>query len=249
MNISDLKQWFEDLSEDFDESEVPQSGKVDDAISKVFTYFGVTPVKYLGKGDNGIALLTSDGDIVKFTIDQGEAYLWHRLKSNPQSGITQLKDVINLKSSKTGNTIIYVLKAEYAPSPVTPKQAQLISAAKSQATIATQKQLKDLRSKGITNKQAYWQARASNLVNQFTKIADQDKSFRLIPDLIMNLADKVGGFIYDVQPDNFRLNSNGDVILVDPSVPDLVGDLKNPQELLYEHVLDIIMNSNYVFFE
>jgi len=59
----------------------------------------------------------------------------------------------------------------------------------------------------------------------------------------------VGGFIYDVQPDNFRLNSNGDVILVDPSVPDLVGDLKNPQELLYEHVLDIIMNSNYIFFE
>ncbi|MHA2401463.1 MAG: hypothetical protein ACYSYU_00100 [Planctomycetota bacterium] len=248
MSIPALKQWFDELGEDFDSSEVPSPDKVDDVISKVFSYFGVTPVKYLGKGDNGIALLTSDGDIVKFTIDRSEAYLWHRLKSKPQSGITQLKDVINLKSSKTGNSIIYVLKAEYAPSPVTSKQARLISQAKDQALKDSQEQLTKLRQRGVFDKELYWKTRAGNLVKQFSMVADQDDSFRLIPDLIMDLADKVGGYIFDLQPDNFRLNVSGDVILVDPSVPELVGDIQNPQELLYEHLLVLCMNSNILLY-
>lgn len=249
MNIPELKQWFDDLNEDFEEPDVPSSDKVDNIISKVFSYFGVNPVKYLGKGDNGIALLTSDGDIVKFTIDRNEAYLWNRLKSKQQSGITQLKDVINLKSSKVGNSIIYVLKAEYAPSPVTAKQAQLISQAKKKADTDTSQARQRVKSSPTTTGEYYWKMRAGNLVKYFDILAQQDDSFRMVPDLIIDLADKSGGYIYDLEPDNFRLNAHGDVILVDPSVPDLVGDISKPQELLYEQILELVMNSNILLYE
>lgn len=244
--MNKLKQWFIELHSEFGD-EVPPPEAFNDVIRVVHGAFGATPVKYLGAGDNGIAYLANDNDIIKFTIDKNEALLWHRLKAKTQSGITQLKEVANLASSKTGDSHVYVLKAEYAPNPVTPQQGRLIQHAAEAARQATEADLRRMGSKRTT--ELYRIRRTINFVRQFQEIADQDPAFEEIPGLLMDLADKHKGYIYDLQPDNFRRNINGNIILVDPSVPDLVGDIQNPQTLLYEDKLELILSSRRIYYE
>lgn len=206
-----------------------------------------TPTKYLGAGDNGIAFLADDGDIIKFTIDKNEALLWHRLKSKNQTGITHLKDIYNLSSSKTGDSVVYVLKAEFAPHPVSRKQSELIRAGVIEARENTQA---DLRKMGVQrDKDLYMSRRTINMVKQFQKISEIDPNFSEIPELLMDLADKHGGHIYDLQPDNFRRKSTGQVILVDPSVPDLVGDIHNPLNLMYEDKVELAFFTRRIFID
>ena len=246
-----LKNWLIDRHEEFGD-ETPSPQHVNDVIRVVTHHFGTTPVKYLGAGDNGAAFLADDGDIIKFTIDANEAILWNRLKNRNVPGITNLKEIANLSSSKTGDSPIYVLKAEYAPTPITPQQAKLIRTAQETAAAATKADLQALKAKGIPQKEIqerYKTRRAIRFVQQFEEIAAQDNEFAKIPALIMDLADKYGGYIYDLQPDNFRKNLNGEVILVDPSIPDLTGDIVKPQKLLYEDKINLTFDVIRIFYQ
>jgi len=240
-----LQQWFNNLYDEFGD-DVPKPEDYLKVIEAVTSSMNATPGKYLGSGDNGIAFLASDGDIIKFTIDQNEALLWHRLKSKQQPGITHLKDVANIASSKTGSSIIYVLKAEFAPNPVADNQAKLIRIGVKNASEQTQE---DLRKMGVKrDKDLYIARRTVNLVKQFQKIADENHEFEQIPNLLMDLADKHGGHIYDLQPDNFRRKLNGEVVLVDPSVPDLVGEIQHPRDILYEDRLELALITRKIFY-
>jgi len=203
--------------------------------------------KYLGSGDNGIVYEADDGDIIKFTIDKNEALLWARLKNKKVPGIIILKDVINLSSSKTGDTHVFVIKAESAPHDVTQEQSKLIQNAYKETNHQTQQDLKKLRITG--NKEAYINRRAINFVRAFQKIADIDQAFANIPGMIMDIADKHQAFIYDLRPDNFRLNKDGMVLLTDPSVPNLVGSHAEPEELTYEDKIDLTLGTIQLLFE
>jgi hypothetical protein len=239
-----LHSWFSDLLDDFGPEEVPSSEKIDLAINTVFDHFGVQPIKYLGSGDNGFAIRVSDGSVIKFTIDAGEAILWNKLKDNKLEGVPELSDVVLLSSSIIGDTPIYVLKVDFVPDPVTKEQGELIRRAVKWARAKTDE---DVAKAG--NRSIYKQRRILNFIKAFDKLAEIDKSFRLVSDLFMDLADKVGAYIFDIQPDNFRVNDSGDVILVDPSVPDLFGDFQDPKKLLYEERLDFIGVYNILFYE
>lgn len=246
--LHSLKNWLLDRYEEFGD-EVPSPQHINDVIRVVTDHFGAVPIKYLGAGDNGAAFLSNDGDIIKFTIDENEAILWHRLKNKSVSGITHLKEVANLSSSKTGDSLIYVLKAEYAPEPVTPQQARLIRAAKEIAGEEANQRLKAMKASGKVSPDDYRMQRALSFIRHFQKIADQDEAFESIPNLLMDLADKYGGYVFDLQPDNFRKNLKGEVILVDPSVPDLTGDIVKPEKLMYEEKLHLIFSVRKIYYE
>lgn len=243
--MNKLQQWFTNLYDEF-EDDVPKPEAFESVVQAVEGAFGARPVKYLGAGDNGIAFLADDGDIIKFTIDKNEALLWHRLKSKNQTGITHLKEIANLVSSKTGESYVYVLKAEFAPNPVTPEQARLIRGATKAARENTERDMQKLGPK--KTKEIYRNRRTFNFVKEFQKIADIDPDFEEIPTLLMDLADKHKGHIFDIQPDNFRRNVENKVILVDPSVPDLSGDIEQPEAIVYESKLDLALSCRVIYF-
>lgn len=228
---------------------MPSKKSINNAINITLDYFNTKLDKHLGAGDNGIAFLTNDGDIIKFTIDANEAILWNRLKKKSVTGITHLKEVLNLSSRIRGDSLIYVLRAEYVPNPVAPRLAALIRTAKKRASDKTAKDLATMRAKGKVSKETYRNRRTLNLINSFQTIASYNQEFSSIPDLLMDLADKHGGFIFDLQPDNFRQSVKGEVILVDPSVPDLTGDIIQPDKLMYEDRISLSLECDRIYYE
>jgi hypothetical protein len=238
-----LTKWLTDLYDDFgDESPSPQQAQK--IIQLLASQFNSTPVKYLGSGDNGIAFLADDGDVIKLTIDKNEAILWNRLKNQQQIGIAQIKDVINFHSSKSGESIVYAVKVEYAPLSVTRPQAQLIKQIVDQARSLSQQQYRQ-RSKNTTKEQI-WNSRTLNFIRLFQQAAKQYPEFSAVPELLMDLADKHQGHIYDLQPDNFRRKQDGQIVLIDPSVPDLIGDIQSPSKLMYEHLIQFLLQSKMI---
>ncbi len=210
--------------------------------------FGVKLIDYIGAGDNGIVFLTNTSEVVKFTIDKQEAYLWHRLKGKELSGITGLRDVINLSSSTKGDSVAYVIKAEYAPNPITAEQESLIRSAKSKAEAEMKRRVTQVRNDEISSDQ-YIEFRTLSLISEFQKIAEIDDSLDLLPDMLIDLADKFGGHIYDLQPANFRQDVKGKVILIDPSVPDLVGIVEKPTELQFENKLALVFEVSHIIID
>jgi DNA-directed RNA polymerase subunit F len=136
------------------------------------------------------------------------------------------------------------LKIDFVPDPVTKEQGELIRKAVKWAKAKTEE---DITKAG--NRSIYKQRRTLNFVKAFDKLTQIDDSFKLIAELFMNLADKIGAYIFDIQPDNFRVNSSGDIILVDPSVPDLFGDFQKPRKLLYEERLTFVGAYNILYYE
>lgn len=186
----DLEKWFDRLHQDFGER-IPSPSKTNKVVHAVLSKFNTGIKQYLGAGDNGIAFLANDGDVIKFTIDRNEAALWQRLKGQQQKGIITLKNVSNISSSQTGPTLIYVVKAEYAPYPVTDEQAELIRNAKNAATDKIRAYFKTNR----RTPEIYHRRRAIELVKQFEIVAASDDAFEKIPDMISDIADKFGGYI------------------------------------------------------
>lgn len=236
-----------DRYEEFEHQALTPS-QIEKAIYATINRFQSTPVKYLGAGDNGIAFLADDGNMIKFTIDAKEAMLWNRLQKQSISGITHLKDVVNLSSSKTGDSLIYALKAEYAPKSVTKEQEKLIQQGINNAFKTSEKDLKSMRTAGNLDKEQYYKKRTSNFINQFQQAADIDSAFENIPKMLKYLAEK-GGFIYDLQPNNFKRNSNNKIVLVDPSIPDLTGDIVSPEKLVYENKLKFVLEISRILYE
>ncbi len=83
-------------------------------------------------------------------------------------------------------------------------------------------------------------------MTQFEDLAEQDPAYQLIPDLLADLADKHQAYIYDLRADNFKTNNDGKIILIDPSVPDLLGTNTHPQKILFEHKLQYILQTTTI---
>lgn len=220
-----FETWLIDLFETIDKN-IPNPDRYIKIWNTAFEHFNEEAERYLGSGDNGIAFVTKDQKVVKFTIDRNEAMLWNRLKNNHVDGIAKVDDIIKLSSSKNGDTYIYIIKVEYVARDLNRRQSELVRSALSDSN-------KDVKS--YHTKHEHINDRALRLVNSFEKIAELDDTFSYIPDLIMDIADKHGGYIYDLKPDNFKVDSDGKAVLIDPSVPDLVGDIKNVEKLLFEN--------------
>lgn len=220
----------------------------DKTLQKVSDRFGVELNRYIGAGDNGIVFLTDTNDVVKFTIDKEEAYLWHRLKGKGLSGIAGSRDVVNLSSSNTGDSVVYAIKADYAPNPITPKQEHLIRQAKAATDKEMQARVRQVGKGEITSDQ-YVELTTLSLVNQFQKIADEDESLAKIPDMLIDLADLYGGHVYDLQPANFKQDLDGNVVLIDPSVPNLFGTKEKPEELRFEHKIALALEVGYIIID
>jgi hypothetical protein len=242
-----LDQWLKGLHDEFQEL-VPEPKDSKNIIQLIIKRFQTTPQKYLGAGDNGIVFLCDDGDILKLTIDEKEAILWHRLKNKSVSGITHLKDVVNLASSKFGDSLIFVIKAEYAPYPVSSEEGRLITDVRRIVNSDMQTKLAGMRAKGAVSKERYWTERALSYVRAYQDLAKTNSQFSRIPDLLIDLADKHKAFVFDLTSDNFRKNAAGEVILVDPSVPDLEGDIVKPDKLFFENKLEFRLNIERIFY-
>lgn len=242
-----LSNWLKSLQDSFG-NKVPSHELSDIILTKVLARFGVELTKYIGAGDNGIVFLTNTNEVVKFTIDKEEAYLWHRLKGKELAGITGSRDVVNLSSSVSGDSIIYAIKAEYAPNPITPEQESRIRQAKAAADKEMQQRVRQVSSGDITSDQ-YVEFRTLSLINQFQEIADLDESLAKIPDMLMDLADLYGGHVYDLQPANFKRDLDGNVVLIDPSVPNLFGRKEKPEELRFEQKVALAFEVGYIIID
>lgn len=234
-----------ELSQEFGEY-VPSPSKIDDAIRAVNNYFNTEPVEYIGAGDNGIALRTADGGIIKYTIDNKEAALWSKLKGKAVSGLTKLQDIVQLSSSVGGDTYVYVIKADFVPHPLTHKQAQLVRQALRQARKDTSQELQSLRVKKASPETRY-KRRTNHLVRAFSEISQIDPAFAEVPEMLMDMADQQQAYLYDLEPSNFRRDDDGTIYLVDPSVPDLTGPSHPPSKLMYEHKLDLLNAKKIIF--
>ena len=224
-----LQQWITELHEQFGDK-IPEPQKTQQIVTKVEQTLNTKLEKYLGKGDNGIAFKTNDNSVIKYTIDKNEAILWNRLQNQNLPGIAKLKNVIHLTSSKTGDTYLYVIHVEYIAHDLTQTQKQQINQILKKQPPPTQ-----------TTRENYISNRTANLMAQFEDLAEQDQSYQLIPDLLADLADKHQAYIYDLRADNFKTNNNGQIILIDPSVPDLLGKITHPQTILFEEKLNIVL--------
>jgi len=191
--------------------------------------------EYLGKGDNGIAFKTTNNNVIKCTIDKNEAILWNKLRNQDLPGIAKVQNILNLTSSKTGDTYLYVIHIEYIAHDLTPTQKNQINQI-----------LKNQKPPTPTTKKNYIQNRTANLMGQFEDLAEQDPAYQLIPDLLADLADKHQAYIYDLRADNFKTNNNGQIILIDPSVPDLLGTNTHPQKILFEHKLEFVLKTTTI---
>lgn len=243
MDKAQLYEWFKEIYEDFEDYSVPSPRVIDYAINQVLSFLGTDLKEYLGKGDNGIVFLAEDGDVIKFTIDANEAYLWQRLQGNKEYGIIEVKQVINLASSKTGKSIIFAIKAEYAPYPLSPKERDLVRQTVAKAREVTSKQSSTL--KGDRDRRI--ETRTINFIQAFEDLSDQYPQFLPIPAILIEIADRHKGHLFDLQPDNFRKNGLGQVVIIDPSVPDLFGDLPDVQQIFYEHKLQILNSIKTIF--
>lgn len=233
MKLTELYDWFTDLAQRFGDK-APSVDKIQNVLQAAENHFQTAIVKYIGSGDNGIVFTTADGDILKFTIDRSEALLWSRLKNQSIAGIVSLKDVVQI-----GDSHVYAIKAEYAPNPISRQQIELINQALSAARKQTASDITKYRIAG--NQVQYQKRRTLNFVRAFQHVARIDPAFRHVPDMLMNIADKYGAFLYDLRPDNFKLNASDEITLVDPSVPDLRGEFAAPRELAFEELLHMAL--------
>jgi len=221
-----LQQWLTELHQQFGDK-IPNPSKIQQIVTKVEQTLNDKLEKYLGKGDNGIAFQTTNNNVIKYTIDKNEAILWNKLQNQDLPGIAKVQNILNLTSSKTGDTYLYVIQVEYIAHDLTPTQKQQINQI-----------LKNQPTPTPTTRKNYIQNRTANLMVQFEDLAEQDPAYSLIPDLLADLADKHQAYIYDLRADNFKTNNDGQIILIDPSVPDLLGTNTHPQKILFEHKLE-----------
>lgn len=231
-----LQNWLEELNTQFGDK-IPEPEKIPQIVSKVEQTLNSRITQYLGQGDNGIAFKANDKSVIKYTIDKNEAILWNRLKNEDLPGIAKLQNVLNISSSKTGDTYLYVIKVEFIAYDLTQQQKQQINQILKKNTQPISREM---------SKNNYIAQRTANMMAEFEILAEQDPAFELIPDLLADLADKHRAYIYDLRADNFKKNRKGQIILIDPSVPDLLGDVKQPEKIMFEDILNLTEKSKYI---
>jgi hypothetical protein len=246
MNVTDSLVDFLTLQNRLSGIGVPPE-KAEIILNKSLERLNLELVQVLGQGDNGIAFMASNGDVVKFTIDKGEAILWKRLLDQKLRGIAGIKAVYNLSSSVLGNTPLYLVQVDFVPYPLTPEQEQMIRKGLELVRLRLREEYKAIT--GDDRNRKMWELRSMRFANMFDEMAQQDPAFSNIFDLLLDLADKHKGFIHDLHPGNFRVNEEGKIILIDPSIPDLLGDIENPYSLAFESRLDLALKTNKLFYE
>jgi len=229
-----LKNWLSSLYEQFG-NKIPQPDKTQQIVTKIENLLNDKLKRYLGKGDNGIAFATTNDNVIKYTIDKNEAILWNKLKNQNLPGIAKVQNILNLASSKTGDTYLYVIHVEYVAHDLSQSQKQQINQI-----------LKDQKPPTPTTRKNYIQDRTIYLTSKFEDLAEHDKAYELIPNLLMDLADKHQAYIYDLRADNFKVNDDGYIILIDPSVPDLLGKNIDPQKVSFEHKINYALETSIV---
>lgn len=181
-------------------------------------------IKIIAQGDNGIVCKCDNATVLKFTIDKNEAILWSKIKGEETPGLAEVYWVAQIFSPEQEDSIVYAINVAYVAQDINDKQRDLINQARKQAY-----------AKYSTYKgNSYTYNRTIKLVQEFENIAEIDKSFKLIPQLIINLADKYDSYIYDLHPGNFKVNNEGMVILIDPSVPDIFSVNNTMEQVVYE---------------
>lgn len=232
-----LQNWLAELHDQFGDK-IPTVEKHPRIVNAIKRATGTTLKRYLGAGDNGIAFETNDNSVIKLSIDKNEAILWNRLRDTELPGIAKLKDVFNLVSQETGPTLIYLIHAEYVAHDLSPQQTQQVG-----SLLRTIKVMGTGRSK-----EEYVTDRTIRYINFFEDLAEKHPEFDLIPDMLMDLADKHKAHIYDLRPDNFKINNDGKLVLIDPSVPDLIGKIENPEPMLFEDQVAFILEAKSIRF-
>lgn len=221
--MNKLQEWFKSLNQEFPTSTPPVT-KTAEIVKIVETRINTKIKQVIAKGDNGIVCVCQNGTILKFTIDENEAKLWSKIKGNNVPGLAEVYWVAQIFSPEQDTSIIYAINVAYIANDINQQQHDLINQARKSAYDQYSKY------KG----QSYTQNRTIKLVQEFEKIAEIDKSFQLIPELIINLADEYDSYIYDLHPGNFKVNDEGMVILIDPSVPDIFNVNNTMEQVVYE---------------
>lgn len=167
-------------------------------IKALETKHDLTLVKWLGNGDNGIAFETNKGTVLKFTLDEQEAILWNKVKDDDVPGLARCLNVWNV-----GSSIVYLVHAELLNNKLPPAIASKIKKAVEYAD-----QNFD-RSSGNTK------IHSKLLIDGFKKVG--------LPDIAQTLSDLLdqGIRLYDLQPGNFGMDNQGNLKILDPSVPSM----------------------------
>lgn len=210
----------------------PNVTKAIEIVKTIEEHINAKITDVIASGDNGIVSKCNNGTVLKFTIDKYEAILWHKIKRNKSQnlhGIVNVHWVAQLFSSSQKDSIIYAVNVDYVANDLTSRQVKLIRTATKNAYDSYSNHSGDSRNSYVYN-------RTLKLVKEFQKLADVDDKFKYIPELIIDLADKYDSYIYDLHPMNFKVNSEGMVVLIDPSIPDIYGVDENVHKLVYEDI-------------
>lgn len=229
-----LRGWFVELYEQFGDR-VPEPGLFDRVVAVVEGALGDRLDVFLGRGDNGIAFRTVGGNVVKYTIDRNEAVLWNRLRGEGVRGIARVLDVLNLVSSRSGDSYLFVVLVEYVAFDLSGEQRRLVDGV-----------LRGLEPPTPGTLRGYVQDRNAKLIRRFEELAGVDSAFRLVPSLLRGLAGRHEAYVYDLRADNFKVNEDGDIILIDPSVPNLLGVNVHPRRVMFEYRLGLVLGARVV---
>lgn len=220
---SDLRNWLAWLAEDFDEG-IPDPLKVESVLGSVEEEVGVRLTRAIGSCTNGIAFLTASNTVVKFTIDKQEALLWGRLWTNGIPCIADCYGSWQLVSREQGELIVYVVHVEYVPHPLGNRLVSLLHDAASEYARYVDNILRTGRP--VTNSET--SAIYTNVLRTF---ANKDRRLNDVVTAMTGLANS-GVYVYDLQPDNFKIAKDGTMKMIDPSTP--VGVRGRVDEIVYE---------------
>jgi len=240
-----LYDWLLDLKQDFGD-ETPDPDKLDNILSEIKKETSAYPVKYLGKGDNGIAFKTNIGTVLKFTLDEQESLLWSQVVGDTIAGLALLHNVFHLSDKEKGNTSMYVIHVAFIPSDLSDNQSKLLNQTILIASgINTENARAQLGPNPLTPEQFYKQ-RTLTFIDQFEKAAKRDDSFQLVATMLKKVADRYQSHLIDLKSDNFKVDDAGNLILIDPSVPNIYNNNTNankPTILMFEDKINLALNT------
>ncbi len=228
---------------------LPQLDSVEALLHAIERKLQVQIKDYVGAGDHAAAFVTDRGTVVKISDDDQEAALWHKLRRQKLPGLIQSYGVWRLASRRVGSYDVYLIHVEYAPEPIDSGLAALIDDITELATRRTSREnRKNLQTKWLTwsrsqQEQAARNVAAHHYIEAFKHGAREDHRLLPIVRFLIVLFHEYGTHLPDFQEGNFRIDKNGNVVIVDPSVPIFRGPVASPPEFVFENRLASALNS------
>lgn len=227
-----LVNWFHELHGDMGDL-IPAPDRVAAAISASEAAVGSRLNKAIGSGTNGLAFSTSDGTVAKFTIDAKEAQLWAQLGDWSHPNLANHYGCWRLCPVGGGDSAVYLIHNELVPRSVGGKICSAIEAANDAAELASDEAATDEASRpgGLSPQRTMaFQIQAYRRCARGMKVPQLDQ----IADLLVELMRR-GVALFDLQPDNFMVATDGTIKMIDPSVP--LGVSGRPERLSFEQKL------------